>query len=106
MLADTKVARHLRKVRTIDQAGLQVVQTPLVKIGAHADHILAHNQPEHGIAQKLQLLVVRLRYPFLAGFTTVRGVRQGANQQIAVPELKPDRRLKFNGRGMYCVGQN
>lgn len=71
--------------------------------------LIADDEAENAVAEKFELLVVRLKMPG-SGFGGVGTVGQGAAQQITIPKLVTELRFEFSEirahsrRGGYFAG--
>lgn len=90
---------HADKVSFADQMSPQLRQFSFVESGKMPEQLLAGDQSENGIAEKLQLLIVTHPWPQTRRlnrfyFPGLRAVRQGLEQKLRTMEMMAKRRLK------------
>src|SRR5579863_3689761 len=88
MFADVQLARRMEQASGADDVGAHLGELPLLILGKAAKQLLADDEGEHGIAQELHLLVVRMiaARGLRLGLAGVRSVRERLPQKLRVAE--------------------
>ncbi len=99
MLAEADLLGHLRHVLPADQSGADAGELALVPLRMRGKQRLGHHQPQHGVAEKLEALVVGRRGLFtlicLRELVGQGAVGERAHQQLRVREPGPKRGFKL-----------
>ena len=89
--AEIDLLRDLREHPRVHDAGADLRELPFGEIGEVLEHVVRHDEPEHGVAEELEPFVRRRSFVLRAP----RPVRERTEQQRTVVEVHTERRFEL-----------